>query len=41
MTLVSTLKGHDAAVSSINFSYDSQWIVSGSGDHTVKVWKFE
>jgi predicted NACHT family NTPase len=33
-----TLKGHSDWVTSVNFSPDGKWIVSGSNDKTVKVW---
>src|SRR5438876_450320 len=34
-----TLKGHSAVITSVAFSPDSQWIVTGSWDQTVKVWE--
>ncbi len=33
-----TLTGHDTWVRSVAVSADGQWIMSGSGDKTVKVW---
>jgi len=32
-----TLKGHYGLVTSVTFSLDSQRLVSGSGDNTVKI----
>jgi len=32
------LKGHKAGVSSVAFSPDSQRVVAGSGDQSVKIW---
>ena len=32
------LKGHIQAVTSVTFSSDGMWIVSGSSDHSVWVW---
>ena len=32
------LQGHSDDVSSVAFSPDGKSLVSGSGDHTVKVW---
>ena len=37
-TLVGTLKGHTAAVRSVNFSHDGRRIVSGGADGTVRIW---
>jgi WD40 repeat protein/serine/threonine protein kinase len=34
-----TLRGHIDAVSSVAFSPDGQWIVTGSYDHTAKIWE--
>ncbi len=34
-----TLRGHRQAVTSVAFSPDSRWIVTGSGDQTAKVWE--
>jgi WD40 repeat protein len=33
-----TLRGHTDFISSVSFSPDGKQIVSGSHDHTVKVW---
>ena len=33
-----TLKGHDAAVTSVSYSADGKRIVTGSWDKTAKVW---
>ena len=33
-----TLKGHSGAIDSVAFSPDGQRIVTGSADHTAKVW---
>ncbi|KAF6742239.1 WD40-repeat-containing domain protein [Ephemerocybe angulata] len=33
------LKGHSSAVTSLAFSGDGKWIVSGSKDKTLRVWK--
>ncbi len=38
---VRTLESHSAAVTSVSFSPDGQWIASGSEDETVKVWSVE
>jgi eukaryotic-like serine/threonine-protein kinase len=35
---VLTLEGHSGAVSSVDFSADGQWVVSGSFDGTARVW---
>ncbi|MGE4319198.1 MAG: caspase family protein [Deferribacterales bacterium] len=37
--LIKLLHGHDLAVQSLKFSDDGGFLVSGSGDTTVKVWK--
>ncbi|PAA90722.1 hypothetical protein BOX15_Mlig005854g3, partial [Macrostomum lignano] len=39
LTLASVLKGHSGAVNSIKFSPNGKLLISGSGDHTVRVWK--
>ncbi|HEY7326545.1 MAG TPA: hypothetical protein VH592_02825 [Gemmataceae bacterium] len=36
--IVATMKGHSEAVYSVAFTPDGKHVVSGSGDHTVKVW---
>jgi WD40 repeat protein len=36
--MVATMKGHSEAVYSVAFTPDGKHVVSGSGDHTVKVW---
>ena len=33
-----TLRGHSAAVESVTVSPDGSWIVTGSADHTARVW---
>src|SRR5262249_32297033 len=33
-----SLRGHSAAVRSLAYSPDSQRIITGSADHTVRVW---
>ena len=35
---VKILKGHTEAVNSVTFSPDGKWLVSGSGDATIKMW---
>ena len=35
---VTRLRGHDAYVYALAFSPDGSMLVSGSGDHTVRVW---
>ena len=37
--LVATMKGHTEEVYSVAFSPDGKHVVSGSGDHTIKVWE--
>jgi WD40 repeat protein len=37
-TLIRTFRGHRSVVSSLAFSADGRLLVSGSRDHTVKVW---
>jgi WD40 repeat protein len=39
-TLEATLQGHTAQIKSISFSPDGQNLVSGSDDHTIKIWDF-
>ncbi|MGB3615363.1 MAG: WD40 repeat domain-containing serine/threonine-protein kinase, partial [Elainellaceae cyanobacterium] len=36
-----TLQGHEAWVRSVAVSADGHWVISGSGDKTVKVWSVE
>jgi WD40 repeat protein len=36
--VVATLKGHSEAIYSVAFSPDGKYVVSGSGDRSVKVW---
>jgi WD40 repeat protein len=36
--VVATMKGHTEAVYSVAFTPDGKYVVSGSGDHTLKVW---
>ena len=36
-----TLEGHRNYVCSVVFSPDGKWIVSGSGDYTIKIWNVE
>lgn len=36
--LIWTNKGHSLAVTSVAFSADSRWLISGSHDRTVRVW---
>lgn len=33
------LRGHESVVRTVAFSQDGTWLASGSGDHTVKVWR--
>ncbi|CAG9971364.1 unnamed protein product [Clonostachys byssicola] len=37
-TLVQTLSGHTGPVSSVDYSRDGKWIISGGHDRTVKLW---
>jgi WD40 repeat protein len=36
-----SLQGHSRGVTVVSYSPDGQWIVSGSGDHTVRLWDAE
>lgn len=36
--VIATMEGHSEAVYSVAFTPDGKYVVSGSGDHTVKVW---
>ena len=38
ITLLKTLKGHKSYVDSVAISQDGKYIVSGSGDNTIKIW---
>ncbi|MBT9310896.1 nSTAND1 domain-containing NTPase [Leptothoe kymatousa] len=40
-TLLATLPGHDARITSLAFSADGQYLASGSDDRTVKLWSLE
>jgi hypothetical protein len=40
-TDLATLEGHDDSVLSVAFSFDGKRIISGSGDHTVRMWDAE
>jgi WD40 repeat protein len=37
--LLQFLKGHENVVYDLAFSTDGRWLVSGSGDYTVRLWK--
>lgn len=37
-TLTQTLSGHTGPVTSVDYSRDGRWIVSGGHDRTVKIW---
>ncbi|PHH90806.1 hypothetical protein CDD83_2605 [Cordyceps sp. RAO-2017] len=37
-TLIQTLSGHTGPVTSVDYSRDGRWIVSGGHDRTVKLW---
>ncbi|PSO77343.1 MAG: hypothetical protein BRC40_02010, partial [Cyanobacteria bacterium QH_8_48_120] len=41
ITLDRTIKGHSGWVNSVAMSSDGQTIVSGSDDHTIKVWNLD
>ncbi|MFM6189767.1 MAG: hypothetical protein ACKPFB_06575, partial [Planktothrix sp.] len=36
--LLRTLVGHTDVILALEVTPDSQWLISGSGDHTIKVW---
>lgn len=36
--LIKTLKGHQGIVNSLNYSHNGKYLVSGSGDKTIKIW---
>ena len=36
--LLQTLQGHDDNVTSLAFSADNQWLLSGSDDNTIRLW---
>jgi WD40 repeat protein len=36
--LLQELIGHDGAVICLAFSQDGNWLVSGSDDHTLRIW---
>jgi|GEM_PF-319197 len=36
--VIATMKGHSEAVYAVAFTPDGKYVVSGSGDHTLKVW---
>ena len=40
-TVVATFKGHLGLVASLQFSSDGRWLVSGSWDHTIRIWDIE
>ncbi|MFC1805391.1 hypothetical protein ACFL09_00225, partial [Planctomycetota bacterium] len=35
---VRCLRGHEDTVTSVTYSFDGRWVMSGSVDHTVRVW---
>ena len=41
MSQVCTLRGHSGEVTCVEFSADEKWVVSGSEDTLVKIWKAE
>jgi WD40 repeat protein/NAD-dependent dihydropyrimidine dehydrogenase PreA subunit len=38
--LMKTLKGHDARITTITLTPNEKYIISGSDDKTIKIWKF-
>jgi WD40 repeat protein len=41
LTTTKTLKGHFKMIKSISISFDNKFLVSGSGDQTIKVWNLK
>ncbi|KAJ7462978.1 hypothetical protein FB451DRAFT_1495082, partial [Mycena latifolia] len=39
--LQAVLRGHTACVTSVAFSPDGKWVVSGADDHTARIWDIE
>ncbi len=37
---VATLKGHTNYVNSVCYINDSEFVVSGSSDNTIKIWNY-
>ena len=36
-----SMKEHNSAIHSLAFSYDGQYLASGSDDQTVKIWQYQ